>query len=46
MKIAVTGGTGLIGSQVVTILKASGHEAVSANNAGSHSGPPHRQRSR
>lgn len=28
MKIAVIGGTGLIGSQVVTILKASGHEAV------------------
>jgi len=28
MKIAVIGGTGLIGSQVVKILKASGHEAV------------------
>jgi uncharacterized protein YbjT (DUF2867 family) len=28
MKIAVIGGTGLIGSQVVTILNASGHEAV------------------
>ncbi|MER7702424.1 NAD(P)H-binding protein [Kitasatospora sp. NPDC097605] len=28
MKIAVIGGTGLIGSQVVTILKANGHEAV------------------
>jgi uncharacterized protein YbjT (DUF2867 family) len=28
MKIAVIGGTGLIGSQVVTILKTSGHEAV------------------
>jgi uncharacterized protein YbjT (DUF2867 family) len=28
MKIAVIGGTGLIGSQVVMILKASGHEAV------------------
>jgi uncharacterized protein YbjT (DUF2867 family) len=28
MKIAVIGGTGLIGSQVVTLLNASGHEAV------------------
>ncbi|MEU8113828.1 SDR family oxidoreductase [Micromonospora sp. NPDC048947] len=28
MKIAVLGGTGLIGSQVVKILKAAGHEAV------------------
>jgi len=28
MKIAVVGGTGLIGSQVVKILNASGHEAV------------------
>jgi uncharacterized protein YbjT (DUF2867 family) len=28
MKIAVMGGTGLIGSQLVTILNASGHEAV------------------
>lgn len=28
MKIAVIGGTGLIGSQVVTILNATGHEAV------------------
>jgi len=28
MKIAVIGGTGLIGSQVVTILTASGHQAV------------------
>ena len=28
MKIAVMGGTGLIGSQVVKILNASGHEAV------------------
>ncbi|MEU8733615.1 NAD(P)H-binding protein [Streptomyces tendae] len=28
MKIAVIGGTGFIGSQVVKILKASGHEAV------------------
>ena len=28
MKIAVIGGTGLVGSQVVTILNASGHEAV------------------
>jgi uncharacterized protein YbjT (DUF2867 family) len=28
MKIAVMGGTGLIGSQVVTILQAAGHEAV------------------
>jgi uncharacterized protein YbjT (DUF2867 family) len=28
MKIAVMGGTGLIGSQVVSILNASGHEAV------------------
>jgi uncharacterized protein YbjT (DUF2867 family) len=28
MKIAVMGGTGLIGSQVVNILNASGHEAV------------------
>jgi uncharacterized protein YbjT (DUF2867 family) len=27
-KLAVIGGTGLIGSQVVTILNASGHEAV------------------
>ncbi len=28
MKIAVIGGTGLIGSQVVKILNASGHEAA------------------
>jgi uncharacterized protein YbjT (DUF2867 family) len=28
MKIAVIGGTGLIGSQVVRILNAGGHEAV------------------
>ena len=28
MKIAVIGGTGLIGSQVVEILRAAGHEAV------------------
>jgi len=28
MKIAVIGGTGLVGSQVVKILNASGHEAV------------------
>ena len=28
MKIAVMGGTGLIGSQVVTILNAAGHEAL------------------
>src|SRR6202012_843286 len=28
MKIAVIGGTGLIGSQVVKLLNASGHEAV------------------
>ena len=28
MKIAVMGGTGLIGSQVVKVLNASGHEAV------------------
>jgi uncharacterized protein YbjT (DUF2867 family) len=28
MKIAVIGGTGLIGSRVVTILTKSGHEAV------------------
>src|SRR5215475_7653503 len=28
MNIAVIGGTGLIGSQVVRILNASGHEAV------------------
>src|SRR5689334_17293324 len=28
MKISVIGGTGLIGSQVVKILNASGHEAV------------------
>ncbi|MGW5370028.1 SDR family oxidoreductase [Streptomyces sp. NPDC004009] len=28
MKIAVVGGTGLIGSQVVTDLRAAGHEAV------------------
>ncbi|BCY08143.1 SDR family oxidoreductase [Actinoplanes sp. L3-i22] len=28
MKIAVIGGTGLIGSQVVTLLDAAGHEAV------------------
>ncbi|WP_305785721.1 SDR family oxidoreductase [Symbioplanes lichenis] len=28
MKIAVIGGTGLIGSQVVTMLRADGHEAV------------------
>lgn len=28
MKIAVLGGTGLIGSQVVTILRGEGHEAV------------------
>ncbi len=29
MKIAVIGGTGLIGSQVVDVLKKSGHEAMS-----------------
>ncbi|MGN6793353.1 MAG: SDR family oxidoreductase, partial [Streptosporangiaceae bacterium] len=29
MRIVVIGGTGLIGSQVVRILNASGHEAVS-----------------
>ena len=28
MKIAVIGGTGLIGSQVVKLLNASGHEGV------------------
>ncbi|MEV4386058.1 NAD-dependent epimerase/dehydratase family protein [Micromonospora sp. NPDC049580] len=28
MKIAVMGGTGLIGSQVVRILQAAGHDAV------------------
>ena len=28
MKVAVIGGTGLIGSQVVKILTASGHQAV------------------
>lgn len=28
MKVAVIGGTGLIGSQVVTLLNAGGHEAV------------------
>ncbi len=28
MKLAVIGGTGLIGSQVVKILNAGGHEAV------------------
>jgi hypothetical protein len=28
MKVAVIGGTGLIGSQVVAILNAGGHEAV------------------
>ena len=28
MRIAVLGGTGLIGSQVVTILAGAGHEAV------------------
>ncbi|WP_406394893.1 SDR family oxidoreductase [Streptomyces sp. NBC_00887] len=28
MKVAVIGGTGLIGSQVVTILKEAGHDAV------------------
>jgi uncharacterized protein YbjT (DUF2867 family) len=28
MKLAVMGGTGLIGSQVVKILNSSGHEAV------------------
>ncbi|MFJ8085834.1 SDR family oxidoreductase [Streptomyces sp. NPDC096205] len=30
MKIVVVGGTGLIGSQVVTLLRARGHEAVPA----------------
>jgi uncharacterized protein YbjT (DUF2867 family) len=33
MKIAVIGGTGLIGSQVVQILNASGHEAVPSSPA-------------
>ena len=33
MKIAVIGGTGLIGSQVVKILNASGHEAVPSSPA-------------
>jgi uncharacterized protein YbjT (DUF2867 family) len=28
MKVAVIGGTGLIGSRVVNVLDASGHEAV------------------
>jgi hypothetical protein len=28
MKIAVIGGTGLIGSQVVTLLTVAGHQAV------------------
>src|SRR6476659_15723 len=31
MKIVVIGGTGLIGSKVVTILRAQGHEAVPAS---------------
>ena len=31
MKIVVIGGTGLIGSKLITILKASGHEAVAAS---------------
>ncbi|HVI58884.1 MAG TPA: NAD-dependent epimerase/dehydratase family protein, partial [Luteimonas sp.] len=30
MKIVVIGGTGLIGSQVVTRLQAQGHEAIAA----------------
>src|SRR5262249_55492863 len=30
MKIVVLGGTGLIGSQVVTLLNTAGHEAVAA----------------
>jgi uncharacterized protein YbjT (DUF2867 family) len=30
MKIVVVGGTGLIGSQVVALLRDSGHEAVAA----------------
>src|SRR5260370_8318289 len=30
MKIVVIGGTGLIGSKLITKLKASGHEAVAA----------------
>jgi uncharacterized protein YbjT (DUF2867 family) len=33
MKIAVIGGTGLIGSQVVTMLRAEGHEAVPSSPA-------------
>jgi uncharacterized protein YbjT (DUF2867 family) len=33
MKIAVIGGTGLIGSRVVGILKAGGHEAVAHSRA-------------
>ena len=31
MKIVVIGGTGLIGSKVVTILSANGHEAIAAS---------------
>ena len=30
MKLVVIGGTGLIGSKVVTMLKEHGHEAVAA----------------
>ena len=30
MKVVVIGGTGLIGSKVVTQLRAEGHEAVPA----------------
>lgn len=31
MKIVVIGGTGLIGSQLVTLLKGSGHEVLAAS---------------
>ncbi len=31
MKIVVIGGTGLIGSKLITLLRASGHEAVAAS---------------
>ena len=41
MKIAVIGGTGLIGSQVVKILNASGHEAV-PHSPSSRPGPAQR----
>jgi nucleoside-diphosphate-sugar epimerase len=36
MKIVVLGGTGLIGSKVVNLLRAGGHEVVAASSFAGH----------